>query len=286
MPKVWLVTGSASGLGRHIAEAVLASGDRLVATARDPRRLADLVETYGEQVRTAPLDVADEAAATAAVQVAVEAFGRLDVVVNNAGYGDIAPFEQVSSARFKAVVDTNFYGVVHVTRAALPIMRKQRSGTILQISSVGGRLALPGSAAYHAAKWAVGGFTEALAQEVAPFGVKVCALEPGGMRTNWGTRATQDTPDLLPDYDPSVGAVAKALQPLWGQENSDPAKVAQVILRLAASDHLPAHLLLGSDAVQFAGQAEAARAAEADRWREVSVSTDVNVPGSMPPVRF
>lgn len=285
MPKVWLVTGSASGLGRHLAEAVLASGDRLVATARDPRRLADLVETYGEPVRTAPLDVADEAAATAAVQVAVEAFGRLDVVVNNAGYGDIAPFEQLSSARFKAVVDTNFYGVVYVTRAALPIMRKQRSGTILQISSVGGRLALPGSAAYHAAKWAVGGFTEALAQEVAPFGVKVCALEPGGMRTNWGTRATQDTPDLLPEYEPSVGAVAEALKPLWGQETSDPAKVAQVILRLAASDHLPAHLLLGSDAVQFAGQAEAARAAEAERWRELSVSTDVNAPGSVPPLR-
>jgi NAD(P)-dependent dehydrogenase (short-subunit alcohol dehydrogenase family) len=215
----------------------------------------------------------------------VEAFGRLDVVVNNAGYGDIAPFEQLSSARFKAVVDTNFYGVVYVTRAALPIMRKQRSGTILQISSVGGRLALPGSAAYHAAKWAVGGFTEALAQEVAPFGVKVCALEPGGMRTNWGTRATQDTPDLLPEYEPSVGTVAEALKPLWGQETSDPAKVAQVILRLAASDHLPAHLLLGSDAVQFAGQAEAARAAEAERWRELSVSTDVNAPGSVPPLR-
>ena len=215
MAQVWLVTGSASGLGRHIADAVLASGDRLVATARDPRRLADLVETYGGQVRTAPLGVADEEAAYAAVQVAVEAFGRLDVVVNNAGYGDIAPFEQVSSARFKAVVDTNFYGVVHVTRASLPIMRQQRSGYILQISSVGGRLALPGSAAYHAAKWAVGGFTEALAQEVTPFGVKVCALEPGGMRTNWGTRANQDTPDLLPEYEPSGGAVAKALKPLW-----------------------------------------------------------------------
>jgi NAD(P)-dependent dehydrogenase (short-subunit alcohol dehydrogenase family) len=286
MAKVWLVTGSASGLGRHIAEAVLASGDRLVATARDPRRLADLVETYGDQVRTAPLDVVDEAAAYAAVQVAVEAFGRLDVVVNNAGYGDIASFEPVSSARFKAVVDTNFYGDVHVTRAALPIMRKQRSGTILQISSVGGRLALPGSAAYHAAKWAIGGFTEALAQEVASFGVKVCALKPGGMRTNWGTRANQDTPDLLPEYEPSVGAVAKALKSLWGQETSDPAKVAQVILRLAASDRLPAHLLLCSDAVQFAGQAEAARAAEAKRWREVSVSTDVNAPGSLPPLRF
>ncbi len=286
MSKAWLVTGSASGLGRNIAEAVLASGDRLVATARDPRRLEDLVEKYGDQVRTAPLDVADGDAAYAAVQVAVDAFGRLDVVVNNAGYGDIAPFEQVSSERFKALVDTNFYGVVNVTRAALPIMRKQRSGYILQISSVGGRLALPGSTAYHAAKWAVGGFTESLAQEVASFGVKVCALEPGGMRTNWGVRANKETPELLRDYEPSVGAVIKALESLWGHENSDPAKVAQVVLRLAASDRLPAHLLLGSDAVQYAGQAEAARAADADRWREISLSTDVNAPGSLPALRF
>src|SRR6516165_8702929 len=236
MYKVWLVTGSASGLGRNIAEAVLESGDSLVATARDPRRLRDLAEKYGGQVRTAPLDVVDESAAHAAVQVAVDAFGRLDVVVNNAGYGDVAPFEQLSSERFKAVIDTNFYGVVNVTRAALPIMRKQKSGCILQISSLGGRLALPGSTAYHAAKWAVGGFTESLAQELAPFGVKVCALEPGGMRTNWGARAHKDLPELLPDYEPSVGAIVKALHSLWGKENSDPAKVAQVILRLADSD--------------------------------------------------
>ena len=147
MSKVWLVTGSESGLGRNIAEAVLASGDRLVATARDPRRLEDLVKKFGDQVRTAPLDVADENAAYAAVQVALNDFERLDVVVNNAGYGDVAPFEQLSPERFKAVIDTNFYGVVNVTRAALPIMRRQRSGCILQISSVGGRLALPGSTA-------------------------------------------------------------------------------------------------------------------------------------------
>ena len=286
MSKVWLVTGSASGLGRNIAEAVLASGDRLVATARDPRRLEDLLEKYGDRVRTAPLDVADEGAAHAAVQAAVNAFGHLDVVVNNAGYGDVAPFEQLGSERFKAVIDTNFYGVVNVTRAALPIMRKQKSGCILQISSVGGRLGLPGNTPYHAAKWAVGGFTESLAQEVAPFGVKVCALEPGGMRTNWGTRAHKDTPDLLPDYEPSVGAVISALHSLWGRENSDPAKVAQVILRLAASDRLPAHLLLGSDAIHFAGQAEAARAADADRWREISASTDVDTPGALPALRF
>src|SRR5215470_8701834 len=128
MSKVWLVTGSASGLGRNIAEAVLASGDRLVATARDPRQLEDLVEKYGELVRTAALDVTDEKAAHQAVEVAAGEFGRLDVVVNNAGYGDIAPFEQLSPERFKAVIDTNFYGVIYVTRAAIPIMRKQKSG--------------------------------------------------------------------------------------------------------------------------------------------------------------
>src|SRR5499433_2505382 len=254
MSKVWLVTGSASGLCRNIAQAVLASGDSLVATARDPRQLEDLVQKYGDHVRAVPLDVTDERAAFAAVKVAVDAFGRLDVVVNNAGYGDVAPFEQLSSERFKAVVDTNFYGVVNVTRAALPIMRKQRSGCILQVSSLGGRLGLPGSTAYHAAKWAVGGFTESLAQEVAPFGVRVCALEPGGMRTNWGSRAHKDVPELLPDYEPSVGAIVKALHSLWGNENSDPAK--------------------------------AARAADAARWREVSVSTDFNASAALPELQF
>ena len=286
MSTVWLVTGSASGLGRNIAEAVLASGDHLVATARDPRDLEDLTKQHGDQVRAAALDVTDEGAAQAAVRAAMDIFGRLDVVVNNAGYGDVSPFEQLSPERFKAVMDTNFYGVVHVTRAALPIMRRQKSGCILQISSLGGRLGLPGSSAYHAAKWAVGGFTESLAQEVAPFGVKVCALEPGGMRTNWGTRANKGLPDLLPDYEPSVGAMVRALHGVWGNENCYPAKVAQVILRLAASDRLPAHLLIGSDAVRYAGEAEAARAADAERWREISVSTDFNAPGTLPALRF
>src|SRR6201996_4991796 len=270
MNKVWLVTGSASGLGRNIAEAVLESGDRLVATARDPKRLDDLVEQYGDRVRAVPLDVADEGAGQTAGQGALGGFGGLGGVGNNAGFGDIAPFEQLSSERFKAVIDTNFYGVVNVTRAAVPHMRKQRSDCILQISSVGGRLTRPGSTPYHAAKWAVGGFTESLAQELSPFGVKVCALEPGGMRTNWGARANQDTPELLPDYEPSVGAFAKALKSYWGKEISDPAKVAQVVLRLASSDRLPAHLLIGSDAVRFAAEAEKTRAAEGVQWRQMS----------------
>jgi NAD(P)-dependent dehydrogenase (short-subunit alcohol dehydrogenase family) len=290
MSKVWLVTGSASGLGRNIAEAVLESGDRLVATARDPHRLEDLVKKYGDQIRTAPLDVTDEVAAHAAVQAAVDAFGRLDVVVNNAGFGDFAPFEQLSPERFKSLIDTNFYGVVFMTRAALPIMRKQKSGCILQVSSVGGRITRPGNAGYHAAKWAVGGFTESLAQEVAPFGIKVCALEPGGIRTNWGTRASQGMPDLLPEYEPSVGAFRAMLKPYWGHETGDPAKIAQVILRLAQSDTLPdtlpAHLLLGGDAVQFTAQAETTRAAQAEHWKAVSVSTDFNASGALPDLKF
>jgi NAD(P)-dependent dehydrogenase (short-subunit alcohol dehydrogenase family) len=287
MSKVWLVTGSASGLGRHIAEAVLASDARLLATARDPRQLADLVQKHGDdRIRTAPLDVSDATAAQAAVQAAIDAFGRLDVLVNNAGYGEIAPFEQVSAENFRKLVETNFYGVVNTTREVLPFMRRQKSGHILNVSSVGGRLALPGSASYHAAKWAVGGFTEALAQEVAPFGVKVCAIEPGGMRTNWGARASENTPVILPDYETSVGALVKMLEPHWGLESGDPAKVARVILRLAEEDALPAHLLLGSDAVRFAAQAEAARAADAARWRQISLSTDVDSAGPLPELDF
>jgi len=181
----------------------------------------------------------------------------------------------VSSERFRALIETNFFGVVSLTRAAIPIMRQQKSGCILQISSVGGRLATPGSASYHAAKWAVGGFTEAVALEVASFGVKVCALEPGGMRTNWGNRAVADVPNLLPEYEPSVGALLRTLATYWGHETSDPAKVARVILHLATKEQLPSHLLLGSDAVQYARAAEDKRESDAKEWQDVSCSTDV-----------
>jgi NAD(P)-dependent dehydrogenase (short-subunit alcohol dehydrogenase family) len=280
--QVWLVTGSAHGLGRAIADEALAAGHKLVATARDPSQLVALVQRYGDCVRTAAVDVRDASAARDAIKVALDAFGRLDVVVNNAGYGQIAPFEQLSEEDFRALIDTCFYGVVNMTRAALPTMRAQRSGHIIQISSVGGRMATPGSAAYHAAKWAVGGFTEGLAQEVAPFGVKMCTVEPGGMRTNWGARASGAIPALLSDYEPSVGAFANLLSSYWGHETSDPRKVARLVIRLAANEKLPAHLLVGSDAVQRTEQVEAARAAEARRWRDVSVSTDVNAPNFEP----
>ena len=274
MSKIWLITGSAHGLGRSIVEAALAAGDRVVATARDPGRLGDLVAEHGDSLRSFALDVTDAKAAQAAVDFTIATFGRLDVLVNNAGFGHFSPFEQADPDDFRAQIDTNFYGVVHLSRAVLPVMRAQRSGHIINISSVGGRSSAPGMSAYQAAKWAVGGFTEVLAKEVAAFGVKVVAVEPGGMRTNWGQVARGNTPDLLPDYEPSVGAMLGLLKDYIGHEVGDPARVAKVVVDLAGRDTVPAHLLLGSDALHVNAMAEAARQADAKEWAEVSVSTD------------
>ncbi|HWW99596.1 oxidoreductase [Collimonas sp.] len=283
MSKVWLITGSARGLGLHIAEAVLAAGHRLVATARDISRLSDLQARYGEQVRIAALDVTDAKAAQAAVQLALSAFGRLDVLVNNAGFGHLAPFEQTADEDFRAQIDANFYGVVNLTRAVLPTMRAQRSGHIINISSVGGRTGTPGLSAYQSAKWAVGGFTEVLAQEVTPLGIKVISLEPGGMRTDWADIAGSRLPELLADYQPTVGRLAEMLAAYAGKAAGDPAKVAQVVLGIAAHDNPPAHLLLGSDALHYFGAAEAVRNSDAAAWRTVSVATDVDADAPLPP---
>ncbi len=273
MSKVWLITGSGNGLGRDIAEAALAAGDSVVAGARRTEELAPLVAQYGERVKPVRLEVRDEAAAKAAVQLAVDNFGRLDVLVNNAGYGQFAPFEQMSAEDFQAIVDTCFYGVVYTTRAAVPVMRKQKSGYIFQVSSIGGRIAIGGNTPYHAAKWAVGGFSDSLAMEVAPFGVKICTLEPGGIRTNWVRRATQNLPKLLPEYEASVGSRLEMLRSLEGRAESDPRKIADVIVQLANSDEVPVRLILGVDAEKRVQQAEAARATAADKWRHLTVST-------------
>ncbi len=273
MTKVWLITGSGNGLGRDIAEAALAAGDSVVAGARRPEELVPLVAQFGEQIKPVALEVRDEAAAKHAVQLAIDTFGRLDVLVNNAGYGQIAPFEQMSPEDFQAVVDTCLYGVVYTTRAAIPVMRKQKSGHIFQVSSIGGRLAIGGNTPYHAAKWAVGGFSDALAMEVAPFGVKVCTLEPGGIRTNWARRAGQNAPDLLPAYEPSVGPIYQLLQSIEGRQEGDPRKIADLIVQLANSDDVPVRLILGVDAEKRLQRAEAARAEEAEKWRHLTVST-------------
>src|SRR5580700_9950743 len=274
MPKVFFLTGATRGLGRQIAEASLAAGHELVATARNPGRLADLADRYGRRVLPVELDVTDPGAATAAVAAGVEAFGRIDVVVNNAGYANLAAVEDMTLADFRAQLDANLFGVVNVTKAALPVLREQGSGHIIQVSSIGGRLATPGLAAYQAAKWAVGGFSEVLARETAPLGVKVTVLEPGGMQTDWAGSSMRVTPVSEP-YQPTVGAMAELHDGIGsGAALGDPAKVAQVVLQVAAMDEPPLRLILGSEAYAYATAAAKARAESDAAWQHLSVSTD------------
>jgi NAD(P)-dependent dehydrogenase (short-subunit alcohol dehydrogenase family) len=274
MTKHWLITGSTKGLGRAIVEHVLAQGDKVLATGRDLGALEALAQAYPETLKIFRLDVTNAAQAAAAVEAAIAAFGRLDVLVNNAGYAQIAPFEQTDPAAFRDQIETNLFGVVNLTRAALPVMRAQREGTIVNISSVGGRVGAPGLGAYQAAKWAVSGFTEAVAQELAPFGVRMIAVEPGGMRTEWGATAHREPVDLLPDYQPTVGAMLDMMARFVGNEVGDPAKIARVIFDLSRKETLPPHLLLGSDALHVFEKADGARQQAAAEWLAVSRSTD------------
>ncbi|MEU4689139.1 oxidoreductase [Actinoplanes sp. NPDC023714] len=271
MSKVWLITGTSRGLGRRLAEGALAAGHRVVATARDPRRLADLTATYGDDVRTIALDVTDEAAAHAAIDTAVTAFGRLDVLVNNAGYADVTSIEDMPPAEFRAQIDANFFGVVNVTRAALPVMRRQGSGHIIQISSVGGRVGGPGLGAYQSAKWAVGGFSEVLSREVAGLGIKVTIAEPGGMRTDWAGTSMAEHP-VSDAYRAVIEPVVARLRSADGRQPGDPARVAGVLIDLVEHPEPPLHLLLGADAVAVAAQQAATLRASDERWRAVSES--------------
>jgi len=271
MSKVWFVTGCSRGLGREIARAVLAAGHRLVATARNRRDLDALGAS--DRLLTLPLDVTDGAAARAAVAQAVSAFGRLDVVVNNAGYVKANSIEDLPEEEFRRQIDINFFGVYNVTRAALPVLHAQRDGHIIQISSIGGRRGSPGLGAYQSAKWAVGGFSEVLAREVGPLGIRVTCVEPGGMRTDMFGLSMLAQP-LSPDYDGTVGVGVRGVFGDPSRARSNPAKVAQAILQLADEKQPPVRLLLGSDAVAAAAAAGTHRADEDARWRALSITTD------------
>src|SRR5579871_1578775 len=190
MSQRWLITGSSRGFGRALSEAVLRAGHRLVATARNPEQLADLAERYGESVRTIALDVTSTDAARDAIRTAMTSFGGLDVLVNDAGYGNVNSIEETSLDAFRQEIETNLFGTIIVTKAAIPVMRQQRSGHIIQFSSVGGRIGAPGRAPYSTAKWGVEGFSEVLVEEMALIGVKVTIIEPGGFRTDFAGSAT------------------------------------------------------------------------------------------------
>lgn len=273
MSQRWLITGCSRGIGRALAEAVLQAGRRLVATARDPSQLDELVRRHGDAVRTIALDVVDAAAAEAAIRLAVKTFGGLDVLVNNAGYGNVNAIEDTSIEEFRRQIDTNLFGTIIVTKAAIPVMREQRSGHIIQFSSVGGRVGAPGRAPYSAAKWGVEGFSEVLAREMALVGVKVTVIEPGGFRTDFAGASTV-LQEGRPEYDAVVGAAARMQRDYNGRQPGDPMRAAQAILQVAAMTQPPLRLALGSDAVAAIASADQARLAELERWRELSTSTD------------
>jgi len=273
MTKVWFITGSSRGLGRALTEAVLAKGDKVAATARQPQQLDDLVSKYPQQILPLQLDVTNKEEITSTVEQAVKHFGRIDVLVNNAGFGIIGAAEAFTDEQVRSQLETNLYAPIEITRVVLPYMRKQRSGRILQISSVGGRVGNPGLSIYQAAKFGLGGFTEALAKEVAPLGIQVTSVEPGGFRTDWAGGSMSYAP-AIEGYETTVNARAEFFQTGKFVPVGDPVKAAQVMINLAEHPEPPMHLVLGSEAAGFLKQADENRKAEFEKWLPVTLSTD------------
>lgn len=268
----WLITGSSRGFGRALVEAALTRGDRVAATARRPEQLADLVERFGDRILPLPVDVTDADAAAGALDAARDRWQRIDVIVNNAGYANVAPIETGSHDDFRTQFETNFWGVYNVSRAAIPLLRAQGGGLIIQFSSVGGRVGGSGGiASYQAAKFAVDGFSRALAAETAPFGIRVLVVEPSGFATDWaGSSMAID--DIPADYEPTVGRMSRMRES--GVAAGDPVRAAEILVRVAHGDELPTHLLLGRTAAEMAIAYSERQLEEANRWRDVSVSAD------------
>ncbi|WP_139978417.1 SDR family oxidoreductase [Nocardioides litoris] len=268
--KTWFITGASRGFGREWTIAALERGDRVAATARDTSTLDDLVATYGDALLPLQLDVTDRAADFAAVQRAADHFGQLDVVVNNAGYGHFGFVEELTEEEFRAQLETNVFGAMWVTQAALPIMREQGSGHVLQVSSIGGISAFPLVGAYHASKWALEGFSQALAQEVAGFGVKVTIIEPGGFATDWGGSSASHS-ERLPAYEELFEQVAEQRSKRVGTPG-DPQASATAVLRLVDADEPPLRAFLGEAPLGIARADYESRLAEWEAWQDNAVA--------------
>ncbi|HMH23654.1 MAG TPA: oxidoreductase [Puia sp.] len=273
MTKVWFITGSSRGLGRSLTEAVLAKGDKVVATARRPELLKDLSGKYPGQLYPIRLDVTDKDQIRSAVEQSVNHFGRIDVLVNNAGFGIVGAAEAFTGEEVRSQLDTNLYAPIEITRAILPYMRKQRSGRILQISSIGGRVGGAGLTMYQAAKFGLGGFSEALAREVAPLGIHVTSVEPGGFRTDWGG-ASMSFARKIEGYETTVDWVTNFFKAGTYVPMGDPDKAAKAMIGLVEHPQPPVHLVLGSEAAGILRKADEARTADFEKWMPVTVSTD------------
>ncbi len=272
--KVWFITGASRGFGRQWAEAALQRGDLVAATARTPELLTKLVDTYGDAVLPIQLDVTDRSAVFEAVNRAADHFGKLDVVINNAGYGHFGMIEELTEDEVRAQLETNFFGALWVTQAALPIMRAQGSGRIIQVSSLGGITAFPGIGAYHASKWALEGLSQSLSQEVASFGINVTLIEPGGYSTDWvGPSAKRS------EENPAYADVREGQSRSWAESPGDPTATRSAILKVVDADKPPLRIFFGKTPLEVATQDYESRLATWNEWQPVSVEAYGAEPG-------
>ncbi|WP_280256652.1 SDR family oxidoreductase [Nocardia wallacei] len=272
MHKIWFITGVSRGFGREWALAALDRGDRVAGTARDLTTLDEIVSEYPDTFLPIRLDVTDRSGDFAAVQQAAQHFGRLDVVVNNAGYGQFGMIEELTEDEIRAQLETNVFGALWVTQAALPILRAQSSGHIIQVSSIGGISAFPNLGAYHASKWALEGFSQALAREVAPFGIHVTLIEPGGFDTDWsGPSARHSTPN--PAYDEVREARNRARA---GQHGGEPTATRNAILTVVDADQPPLRLFLGEAPLGIATADYESRLTQWREWQPIAAAAQGN----------
>jgi NAD(P)-dependent dehydrogenase (short-subunit alcohol dehydrogenase family) len=271
--RVWLITGSSTGIGREIARAALEAGDRVAATARRPETVAELIEAFPGRAIAPRLDVTRQEEIDAAVEETLAAFGRIDVLVNNAGYGYVGAVEEGVDAEVRRMFDTNFFGAVALIKAVLPGMRERRSGFIVNVSSVTGLVSNPGNVYYSTSKFALESLTEGLAKEVAPLGIRVSAIEPGAFRTDWSSRSMQESPPSIDDYAETVGVRRALIREAKGAEPGDPRRVGEAVVMLSRLEQPPLRLLLGADVLAVAREKLAAMAASIDEWESVTLAT-------------
>ncbi|MEW1810273.1 oxidoreductase [Pseudarthrobacter phenanthrenivorans] len=271
----WLITGCSTGLGRALAEAVLASGHNAVVTARNVDAVEDITVGFPDTALALPLDVTDKAQISAAVKAAEDQFGAIDVLVNNAGYGYRAAVEEADDADIRRLFDTNFFGAVDMIKAVVPGMRANKSGSILNISSIGARITPPGSGYYAATKAALEGMSGSLRNELKPLGINVTAIEPGGFRTDFAGRSLTQSTTVIGDYADTAGKRRKEVDTAHGTQPGDPDKAARAIMAVVDSPNPPGLLVLGTDAFSAFGKVAEAQRAELDQWQELSTSTDI-----------
>jgi NAD(P)-dependent dehydrogenase (short-subunit alcohol dehydrogenase family) len=272
--KVWFITGCSTGFGRALAELTLSLGHPTVLTARNPEQIQYLAVAHPDLALALPLDVTDPGQIAAAVAAAVARFGTIDVLVNNAGIGYFGSFEESEQDKVRYMFEVNVWGLAETTRAVLPLLRKQRSGTIVNISSIAGIAAYPAISFYNATKFAVEALSEALSQEVAPLGIKVLLVEPGPFRTDWAGRSASEAPETLPDYQDTAGARARMIRGASGRQHGDPVRAARAIVQAVEAPEPPLRLLLGKAAMKMARIKLAAVQKDFDTWAEVTEGAD------------